>query len=567
MISAKRGDFDETASRFGIDKVIARLIRNRDVIGDDQVEKYLHGSLDDLYAPELMKDLEKAGQIVIDAIDEDRKIRVIGDYDIDGIMATYILMHALQKLGADVDFAVPDRIRDGYGINAELIREAFADGVGLILTCDNGIAAAEQVELAHELGIAIVITDHHSIPYEEDAAGRRYLLPAADAVVDAKQEDCAYPFKELCGAAVAFKLVCFLFEELGLPKEEAYAYLQFAAIATVGDVVDLKDENRIIVKEGLKQIHTTSHTGLLALIEKCGIDRASVETYHIGFVIGPCLNASGRLDTADRALALLMAKDRNEALVTAGELCELNGMRKAMTENETARAVEIIETSERKNDRVLVVYLQGCHESIAGIIAGRLRERYSRPAFVLTDSKDGVKGSGRSTDAYAMYDELVKVKNHLVRFGGHKAAAGISLETGKSEEFRRAVNEVCELKPEDLEEVVHLDLRLPIGYLSEGLIDQMEVLKPFGKGNERPLFADKSLRIRNASLIGKNRNVLKMRLMDERGFCVDAVCFRDAADVYEKIKERDSVTVSYYPTINEYQGRRSIQLVIRDFML
>ena len=566
MLAAKRGDFERTASRFGIDKVLARLIRNRDVITDEEIDKYLNGTLDDLYRPELMKDLNKAAEQIADAIRSGKKMRVIGDYDIDGVMSTYILTHALSRAGADADHAIPDRIKDGYGINEDIIRQAFSDGRELLITCDNGIAASGPARLAKELGIRMIITDHHNVPYDETEGEKKYIIPCADAVVDPKQEDCGYPFTELCGAAVAWKLVCRLYEILGFDPEEAMFYLQFAAIATVGDVVDLKDENRIIVKEGLKQIHCTDHTGLCALIEKCQIPKESIDAYHIGCIIGPCLNASGRLDTADRALALLQASDRQDAVVLAGELCELNDMRKAMTDSEVARAIEIIDHSSLKNDRVLVVYLPGCHESIAGIIAGRIREKYNRPAFVLTDSKDGIKGSGRSTDNYSMYDELVKVKDLLTRFGGHPMAAGISMESSMDEAFRRSINDACSLTAEDLESVVHLDMRLPIGYITEDLIRQLDLLKPFGKGNEKPHFADKELKIRKLQILGNNRNVLKMKLYDQRGYCLEGICFHDAKELYGELYGKDTVTVSYYPSINEYRGQRSVQIVIQDFM-
>ena len=567
MITAKRADFDNIAARFGIDKVTARLIRNRDIIGEEEIEKYLHGSLADFYRPELMKDLDIAVDLILEGIDEGCRFRVIGDYDIDGIMATYILTDALKKAGAEVDHAIPDRVRDGYGINEELIRRAFEDGIQILITCDNGIAAARQAELAAELGMQMIITDHHSVPYEGEGDDKRYIVPEAAAVVDPKQEDCLYPYPELCGASVAWKLICSLFEALGFDEEEAFAYLQFAAVATVGDVVDLQDENRIIVKEGLKQLHNTEHIGLNALIERAGLDRQEIDTYQIGFILGPCLNATGRLDTAERALSLLNAGDREEALVAAGELCDLNEVRKSMTESELKKAIEFLEESGRTSDRVLVVYLPECHESLAGIIAGRIREKYNRPAFVLTGSKDGIKGSGRSTENYSMYDELVKVRDLLTKFGGHPMAAGVSMPAGKEEQFRSELNRLCELTEEDLEPVVRLDMRLPIGYLTEDLIRQFDLLRPFGKANEKPLFADKDLEIRKMAVLGRNRNVLKMLLADAGGNTVEALCFRDAEYYYEALQGRKSITVSYYPSVNEYRGRKTLQIVIRDLML
>ncbi len=564
MVAARRGDFDAISSRFGIDKVTARLLVNRDVVGDREIEKYLHGSVTDFYSPALMKDLERAAEILIRKIREKKKIRIIGDYDIDGIMATYILSDGLQRAGADVDYAIPERLKDGYGINENLVRDAFTSQKDTILTCDNGIAASEQIRLAKDFGMTVIVTDHHNVPYTENGSVREYILPKADAVVDPKQKDCAYPYKELCGAAIAWKLIVCLYEKLGLGEDPVLDYLPFAAIATVGDVVDLKDENRIIVKEGLKRLHRTEHIGLSALIEKCRLDKDQIDTYHIGFVLGPCLNASGRLDTAVRALELMREKDRGKALIAAQELRELNEIRKAMTEEGVDAAVNTIENSSLKQDKVLVVYLKDCHESLAGIIAGRLRERYNRPAFVLTDSEDGIKGSGRSVEEYSMYDELTKVNELFTKFGGHPMAAGISMENGKAEEFRKRINEQCTLSEDDLTAKVHLDMRLPLSYLSEELIGQFEVLKPFGKGNTRPLFADKDLTVESVSIVGKNQNVLKLRLRDSYGTSVEGICFHKAEEFRNIIGDHRTIAVCYYPSVNEYKGRRSVQIVISD---
>ena len=566
MVAARRGDFDEISSRFGIDKVTARLLVNRQVVGDREIEKYLHGSVADFYMPEQMKDLERAADLLIEKIQDQKKIRVIGDYDIDGIMSTYILTDALETVGANVDFAIPERLKDGYGLNENLIRDAFSAGIDTVLTCDNGIAACEQVKLACELGMSVIVTDHHNVPYLDDETGRHYIIPEAAAVVDPKQEDCSYPFKELCGAAVAWKLIVCLFRKMGLPLERAMSYLQFAAIATVGDVVDLQDENRLIVKEGLKQLHETEHVGLCALIEKCQIMKEQVDAYHIGFIIGPCLNASGRLDTAARALELMRTKDRAAALIAASELRELNEIRKSMTEKGVQDAVLKIENSELKEDKVLVVYLKECHESLAGIIAGRLREKYNKPSFVLTDSEEGIKGSGRSIDEYSMYDELTKVRDLLTKFGGHPMAAGISLDSGSEEAFRKKINELCALGEEELTPKIHLDMRLPVTYLSESLIKEFEILKPFGKGNTKPVFADKDLTVEEIHLTGKNRNVLKMKLRDAYGTSVEGICFHNAQEMFEIVKGKKTIAACYYPSINEYRGRRTIQIVISDIM-
>jgi len=564
MIAAKRGDFNEISSRFGIDKVTARLIRNRDVVGDEEIEKYLHPSVAGFYSPCLLKDCEKAADIILDKIDCGSRIRIIGDYDIDGIMSTYILVTAFRELGADVDYAIPERIKDGYGLNESLIRDAFASGVDTIVTCDNGIAASEQVRLAKELGMTVIITDHHNVPYEDAGGYRRYIVPEADAVIDPKQEDCGYPYKELCGAGVAWKLVCMLYDMAGYEDEEMYGFLEFAAIATVGDIVDLKDENRLIVKEGLERLHRTEHTGLCALIEKCGIEKKQIDTYHIGFVIGPCLNASGRLDTAEQALRLMCTEEREDALVLAERLRELNEIRKTMTENGVEKAISIIENSDIANDRVLVVYLKDTHESLAGIIAGRLRERYGKPVFVLTDSEEGIKGSGRSTEAYSMYDELVRVGDMLEKYGGHPMAAGLSLKNGRSEELRRRLNELCSLTEDDMEPVIHLDMQLPLAYLREDLINEFELLKPFGKGNEKPLFADKDVEVRDMRIIGRNSNILKMRLKDRYGRETEGICFRNIEKLRERVRKDPVVTIAYYPSVNSYKGVNTIQAVITD---
>ena len=560
--SAKRADFKAISARFGVDQVIARLIRNRDVIGDRDIEKYLYGSVSDLFSPALLKDADKAAGIIIDKLKENASIRIVGDYDIDGIMSTYILYTALKDLGADADYAIPERIKDGYGLNENLVKDAYDAGRDTIITCDNGIAAFEQIKLAKDLGMTVIVTDHHNIPFEETDDGRKYIIPPADAVIDPKQEDCPYPYKELCGASVAWKLMQRTYELLG---KELRDFLPFAAFATVGDVVDLCDENRIIVKEGLKRLRSTDHIGLNALIEKRNIDKASIDAYTIGFVLGPCLNASGRLDTAERAMSLMISDDRSEALKTAQELADLNESRKTMTAKGVEDALRAIESSTIKDDKVLVVYLENCHESIAGIIAGRLREAYHKPAFVLTKSDDEIKGSGRSIEEYDMYEELCKVKDLFSKFGGHKMAAGVTLAGRDPSQLGRRLNAICTLTDEDIEPKVALDMRLPIGYITEDLIWQLELLKPFGKGNPKPLFGESGLKASDCRLLGKNGNVLKMTLSDARGFSIEAVCFDDAAGLYERVCEDSTVMVSYYPSINEYRGKKSLQLIVKDY--
>ena len=479
-------------------------------------------------------------------------------------MSSFILLKALRELGADTDVRIPERIRDGYGLNEHLVRQAAEDGAELILTCDNGISASEQIRLAGELGLRTIVTDHHEVPYEEDpeTGMRHYLLPPADAVIDPKQDECRYPFKGLCGAGVAFRLIQALYRAEGLPAEKAEAFLEYVAIATVGDVMDLNGENRILVKEGLKKLHCTSGTGLLELIRRNGIEPEQVDVYHIGFVIGPCLNASGRLDTAKRALQLLLAEDRAEAARLAGDLISLNESRKYMTDQGEKEAAAIVESTSLANDRVLVVFLPDCHESIAGIIAGRLKERYCRPAFVLTRTEKGVKGSGRSVEAYSMYEELTRCRDLLGQFGGHPMAAGLSLPEENVDAFRRKINELCTLTERDLTPKITIDIAMPFSYVSEELIRQIGLLRPFGKGNTRPLFAEKDLAVSFLRVFGKNRNVAKMKLTDPQGRSIQAVYFGEADAFAQYVQTHDRIAVIYYPGLDTWQGRRALQLTI-----
>lgn len=516
VVSAKKADFHGIAQEFQIDPVIARLIRNRDVVGEKQIREYLFGGLEDLHDPLLMKDMEKAVGILERKIREGKQIRIIGDYDIDGVMSTYILLTGLRELGAKVDIRIPDRIADGYGLNENLVRQAKEDGADTVLTCDNGISALDQICLAKELGMTVVVTDHHEVPYEDLEDGTRvFRVPEADAVVNPKQKDCAYPFKGLCGGAVAWKLMQAVLKRFGHPEDEIYEWLEFAAIATVGDVMDLQGENRILVKEGLKRLHRTRNLGLQELIRVQGLEPEQVTAYHIGFVIGPCLNASGRLDTAERSLALLLAEDREEAARLAGDLKALNESRKEMTRQGEEKAVRMVEESELKQDKVLVVYLPECHESLAGIIAGRLREHFHKPAFVLTKSEDGVKGSGRSIEAYSMYEEMCKCRELFTKFGGHPMAAGLSLANEEMVEvFREKINRLSTLTEDDFVEKVTIDVPMPVSYITKRLISQMELLEPFGKGNTKPLFAQKDLKVLSCRIFGKNRNVAKLQIQE-----------------------------------------------------
>lgn len=565
MVAAKRADFKEIGERFGIDQVTARIIRNRDVIGEEAIEKYLHGSRKDFYSPWLLKDMEKAVAILQEKITNKNKIRIIGDYDIDGVMSTYILLVSLRGLGADADMVIPNRIMDGYGINEHLIEQAWEDKRDTIITCDNGIAAATQIQKAKDLGMTVIVTDHHEVPFEETENGRTEILPPADAVVNPKQKDCGYPFSGLCGAVVAMKVMEALYEKMAPEVDLVDRMLPFAGIATIGDVMDLKDENRILVKEGLQRLHHTTNLGLQELIRVNGLEPENISPYHIGFVLGPCLNASGRLDTAKRALKLLLAETREEAAVLAGDLKNLNESRKEMTAQGVEKAIEQVESTSMMEDTVLVVFLPECHESLAGIIAGRLRERYHKPSFVLTRGEEGVKGSGRSIEAYSMYEKLCECKEYLTKFGGHPMAAGLSLEEENVETFRRKLNERSGLPQEDLVEKVSIDVPMPIHYIRKDLVRELSLLEPFGKGNEKPLFAQKNLWISQLRVFGKNRNVVKMRLTDENGYPMDGVYFGDGDAFVEEARRKQKIAIVYYPDINVYQGRESLQVIIRHY--
>lgn len=566
VVMAKKADFQEIGREFGIDPVVARLIRNRDVEGRESIRSYLYGTLDELPSPWLLKDMKKAAEILSAKIDSGAKIRIIGDYDIDGVTATYILLTGLKRLGADVDTYIPDRIRDGYGLHSHLIEKAAADGVDTIVTCDNGIAASQEIAQAKKGGMTVIVTDHHEIPYQDTEQGRVWIIPQADAVINPKQPGCAYPNKNICGAVVAWKLIWSLYETYGIDWNEILEFSEAAAVATVGDVMDLQGENRIIVKEGLKRLPKTRNQGFRALIEANGLEGERITAYHVGFVLGPCINASGRLDTASRALSLLCTKEWDQAAKEAGDLVALNQSRKAMTEEGKEKAIEMIEHSELSEDRVLVVYLPECHESLAGIIAGRLREKYYKPAFVLTRAENGVKGSGRSIEAYSMYEELVRCSDLLEQFGGHPMAAGLSLKEENVEPFRKRLNELCTLTQAELTPKVTIDVPMPISYLTRELTEQLSILEPFGKGNTKPLFAQKDLRVLNLRILGKNQNVAKMKLVDVTGASVDAVYFGQALEFQAYVQQKETVSVTYYPEINVYQGKETLQTVIRNYM-
>ncbi len=563
MLQTKRADFSALAQRFSISPVTARIIRNRDVVGEEEIRRYLHGTIQDLYDPRLLQDMDRAVALLQKKIQAGSPIRIVGDYDIDGICSTYLLYRGLARCGARVDYQIPERIRDGYGINESIIRQASADGIDTIITCDNGIAAAEQIRLARELGMDVIITDHHEVPTD---AGGREVLPPADAIVNPKRSTCPYPFKGICGGVVAYKLVQVLYQAFGVPSGEWEAMLEFAAMATVGDVMKLRDENRIIVKWGLKHLPRTRSLGLRKLVEACGLDIHAVSAYHIGFVVGPCLNASGRLRTARLALELLLTEDEAGAQEMAAELKALNEERKDMTQEGVDEALRQVE-EHYAQDSVLVVYLPDCHESLAGIIAGRVREAWNKPVFILTPGEECVKGSGRSIEAYHMYQGLCGVQDLLLKFGGHPMAAGFSLEENHVEEFRRRLNAQADLKPVDFIPKVWIDVAMPLEYISQRLVEELKILEPFGQGNEKPQFAQKNLRIRSARVLGRNRNAVKLSLVTEQGLSMEAMLFTEGDLFIEEMGTRRGIDVIYYPDINEYNGNRTLQIVIKEYKL
>lgn len=565
VVAAKKADFYSIGQKFHIDPVIARLIRNRDVIGEEKIREYLSGTVEELPSPWLMKDMKKAVVILRKKIEEQARIRIIGDYDIDGVTSTYILLKGLRRVGAKVDTYIPDRVADGYGIHEHLIVKAQEDGIDTIVTCDNGIAAAAEIRMAKEKGMTVIVTDHHEIPYIENGEEREMVLPPADAILNPKQYDCDYPNKNLCGAVVAFKYISALYEDFQIPLRELKEYYEFAAIATVGDVMDLQGENRILVKEGLRCLKNTKNLGLHELICANGLEDADISAYHIGFVLGPCINASGRLDTAARSLALLCAENRDEAARLAGDLTALNQSRKALTEKGKEEAIRLVETTDLKEDNVLVIYLPECHESLAGIIAGRIREKYHKPALVLTKGETCVKGSGRSIEGYSMFEELVKCADLMIQFGGHPMAAGLSIKEENVEILRERLNQNCRLTPEDLRPKVVIDVPMPISYITKELIGQISLLEPFGKGNTKPIFAQKGLRVLDSNILGKNKNVAKVRLLDPQGTVMEGVYFGEAEEFLHFVERKDTISVTYYPEINTFRGREGLQIIIQNY--
>lgn len=579
VVTSKRADFKEIGSRFGIDQVTARIIRNRDVVGEDAIEQYLHGTLTDLADAHRMKDAMQLVEILIRKMQEKKKIRIIGDYDIDGVMSSYILYRALTRCKADVDVAIPNRITDGYGLNLHLIEDAIEAGVDTIVTCDNGIAAIEEIAYAKKKGITVLVTDHHEIPYEEIDGKKHYLQSAADAIVNPHQQECDYPYKDLCGAGVAWNVIRILYEKMQLKEEEAYELLEFVGFATVGDVMPLTGENRILVREGLKRIHHTKNTGMKALIAQCGLMPEQIESYHLGFVLGPCINAAGRLDTAKRALALFQTQDECVAVQLANELVVLNEERKTMTADGVQKAKQLCEENGYEKDPVLVIFLPEVHESIAGIIAGRIREHFGRPTFVLTRGEEGIKGSGRSVEGYSMYEEMCRCSSLFTKFGGHPMAAGLSLPEENIDVFREQMNRNCPLTVEQLQPKVHIDVPMPVDYVTNALVEEFHILAPFGKDNPKPVFADRNLRISRMWVVGKNQNVLRLSLVSEQGMPASGIYFGDIAAFEDYLAEQfgteelekarrgreNAIRISavYYPKINRYRDSESLQFEIQ----
>ncbi len=579
LVINKKADFKAIGEKYHIDQVTARIIRNREVVEDEDIRIYLEGDLRDLHNPHLLKDGDKLVGILIEKIKQKKHIRIIGDYDIDGVMSTFILKSALDCAKAVVSNQIPDRIHDGYGLNIRLIEKAHEDGVDTILTCDNGIAAMDEIAYAKELGMTVLVTDHHEIPFDEIDGIRRYKRSAADAIVNPHQEECAYPYKNLCGAAVAWKVVCLLYEALGIDFNEAEKLLENVAFATVGDIMSLTGENRILVKEGIKRIHHTSNIGMRALIAQCGLEKEQIDAFHFGFVLGPCINASGRLDTAKRALELFFQTSEQKAAVIANELVVLNDERKELTRLGVEEAVRFYEENDCKKDKVLVIYLPDVHESIAGIIAGRIREKFYKPVFILTKGEDGAKGSGRSIEEYSMYEEMCKCQDLFTKFGGHPMAAGVSLPIENIDVFRKKINQLCTLSDKDLVPKVRIDVPMPMAYVTKELIQEFSILAPFGKDNAKPVFADKDVSVKRLMIMGKNRNVIKLSLVTANGMPVTGIFFGETEGLLSYISDKfgsdqleaamkgapNNIVLScvYFPKINTFRGVDELQFEIQ----
>lgn len=578
LLRNRKVDLKAMSEKYKISQLLCKLMVNRDIIDENIINSYINPVYKYLHSPKTMKDVVFAVDIIKRKIQENKKIRIIGDYDVDGIISVFILYTALKKCGANVDYEIPDRIKDGYGINENIVKVAYDEGVDTIITCDNGISAIDQIQYAKDLGLTVIVTDHHDVPFIEEDGVRTFLSSQADAIINPKQIECEYKFKSICGAGVAFKLMEALYEEIGMDKEECYKLIEFVAIATVCDVVDLIDENRIFVKNGLEMLNNSKNIGINALKKACGLEDKEITAYHLGFVIGPCLNASGRLDSAKKGLELLLMEDDEEAKNLAQEIVDLNDARKNMTKEGVDRAINIIDSTDINNDKILVVYIPDIHESLAGIVAGRVKEKYNKPTIILTKSEEGVKGSARSIEEYNMFEGLLACKELLDKFGGHPMAAGLSLQEDKVDELRKALNNKCELTDEDLTRKIMIDSSLPLEYLNLHLIEELNVLEPFGKGNSKPVFGVRDAKITKAMLLGKDKNVLKLKLLTNNNITIDAMIFNDLENFESKIIEKYGneeldnlynksnnnipMDFTFYPSINEWNGNKSIQIVV-----
>lgn len=578
LLRNKKVDLKAMSEKYKISQLLCKLMVNRDIIDENIINSYINPVYKYLHSPKTMKDVVIAVDIIKRKIQENKKIRIIGDYDVDGIISVFILYTALKKCGANVDYEIPDRIKDGYGINENIVKVAYDEGVDTIITCDNGISAIDQIQYAKDLGLTVIVTDHHDVPFIEEDGVRTFLSSQADAIINPKQIECEYKFKSICGAGVAFKLMEALYEEIGMDKEECYKLIEFVAIATVCDVVDLIDENRIFVKNGLEMLNNSKNIGINALKKACGLEDKEITAYHLGFVIGPCLNASGRLDSAKKGLELLLMEDDEEAKNLAQEIVDLNDARKNMTKEGVDRAINIIDSTDINNDKILVVYIPDIHESLAGIVAGRVKEKYNKPTIILTKSEEGVKGSARSIEEYNMFEGLLACKELLDKFGGHPMAAGLSLQEDKVDELRIALNNKCELTDEDLTRKIMIDSSLPLEYLNLHLIEELNALEPFGKGNAKPVFGVRDAKITKAMLLGKDKNVLKLKLLTNNNITIDAMIFNDLENFESKIIEKYGneeldnlynksnnnipMDFTFYPSINEWNGNKSIQIVV-----
>lgn len=578
LLRNRKVDLNAMSQKYKISTLLCKLIVNRDITDENLINSYINPIYENLHSPKTMKDINIAIDIIKRKIEENKKIRIIGDYDVDGIISVFVLYTALKKCGANVDYEIPDRIKDGYGINKNIVKNAYDEGIDTIITCDNGISAINEIQYAKDLGLTVIVTDHHDVPFVEEDGVRTFISSQADAIINPKQIECEYKFKSICGAGVAFKLIESLYEELGMDKKECYKLIEFVAIATVCDVVDLIDENRIFVKNGLEMLNNTENIGIKSLKKACGLEDKEITAYHLGFVIGPCLNASGRLDSAKKGLELLLMEDEEKAKNLAQEIVDLNDARKNMTSEGVDRAINIIDSTDINNDNILVVYIPDIHESLAGIIAGRVKEKYNKPTIILTKSEDGVKGSARSIEEYNMFEGLLSCKELLDKFGGHPMAAGLSLQEDKIDELRKSLNDECQLTDEDLKKKIMIDASLPLEYLNINLIEELNVLEPFGKGNVKPVFGVKDAKITKAMLLGKDKNVLKLKLLTNNNITIDAMIFNDLENfenkiiekygnevlenLYNKSNNNISMDFTFYPSVNEWNGNKNIQIIV-----